>query len=123
MAMPPDFNINYLKKKTEWLLQRPACIFLCCAARWGIALKAKDSGSKKHVHHHPSDKLSAFRKQQQNLTIKNGLIIPKNTSAFDVEAAAKSVIDITYLTIWSYNQTSSCLQITAARSRAIFLQL
>jgi len=48
----------------------------------------------------PSDKLSDFGKVQRNLVIKDGRVVPKNTSAFEVEAAAKSVIpDITYLTV------------------------
>jgi hypothetical protein len=48
----------------------------------------------------PSDKLSAFAKQQAGLTIKDGLIVPKNTPGLEVEAAAHETIkDITYLTV------------------------
>jgi hypothetical protein len=87
-------------ERTEWLFQSPDVYFYATK-------RARDTfeGSKLRLKKGmyviiPSDKLSAFGKQQQGLTIKNGMIVPKNTSSFDVEAAAKSVMkDITYLTI------------------------
>lgn len=87
-------------ERTEWLFQSPDIYF------YGTR-RARDTfeGSKLRLKQGmyviiPSDKLSAFGKEQHGLTIKDGLIVPKNTSAFEVEAAAKQVIpDITYLTV------------------------
>ncbi len=48
----------------------------------------------------PSDQVSAFSKQQSKLVVKDGLIVPPNTSSLDVYDAAKEAIpDVTYLTI------------------------
>jgi hypothetical protein len=48
----------------------------------------------------PSDQLSAFNKQRANLIVKDGLIVPANTSSLEVYDAAKAVIpDVTYLTV------------------------
>ena len=87
-------------ERTEWLFQSPDIYFYATK-------RARDTfeGSKLRLKQGmyvilPSDKLSAFGKQQRGLVIKDGLIVPKDTTAFDLEAAAKSVIpDITYLTV------------------------
>jgi hypothetical protein len=87
-------------ERTEWLFQSPDIYF------YGTR-RARDTfeGSKLRLKQGmyviiPSDKLAAFGKEQNGLTIKDGLIVPKNTTAFEVEAAAKHVIpDITYLTV------------------------
>jgi hypothetical protein len=48
----------------------------------------------------PSDQVGSFSKQQSKLVIKDGLIVPANTSSLDVYDAAKEVIpDVTYLTV------------------------
>jgi len=87
-------------RRTEWLFQSPDVFFYATK-------RARDSfeGSKLRLKKGmyvimPSDKLAAFGKQQSQLTIKDGLIVPKNTTGLDVESAAKQVItDITYLTV------------------------
>jgi hypothetical protein len=87
-------------ERTEWLFQSPDIYFYATK-------RARDTfeGSKLRLRQGmyvilPSDKLSAFGKQQHGLVIKDGLIVPKNTTAFELEAAAKSTIpDITYLTV------------------------
>ena len=87
-------------ERTEWLFQSPDVYFYATK-------RARDSfeGSKLRLKKGmyvimPSDKLSAFGKEQSQLTIKDGLIVPKNTTGLDVESAAKEVItDITYLTV------------------------
>src|SRR5262245_28686712 len=87
-------------ERTEWLFQSPDIYF------YGTR-RARDTfeGSKLRLRQGmyviiPSDKLAAFGKEQNGLTIKDGMIVPKNTSAFEIEAAAKQVIpDITYLTV------------------------
>jgi hypothetical protein len=87
-------------ERTEWLFQSPDVYFY-------DTKRARDAfeGSKLRLKRGmyvimPSDKLSSFAKQQSNLTIKDGLIVPKNTNSFDIEAAAhESIKDITYLTV------------------------
>jgi len=87
-------------ERTDWLFQSPDVYFYATK-------RARDSfeGSKLRLKKGmyvimPSDKLSAFGKEQSRLTIKDGLIVPKNTTGLDVESAAKEVItDITYLTV------------------------
>jgi len=86
--------------RTDWLFQSPDVYFY--ATKY-----ARDSieGSKLRLKKGmyvimPSDRLSAFGKEQSRLMIKDGLIVPKNTTGLDVESAAKEVIpDITYLTV------------------------
>lgn len=87
-------------ERTEWLFQSPDVYFY-------DTKRARDSfeGSKLRLKRGmyvvmPSDKLSSFAKQQNNLTIKDGLIVPRNTNSFEIEAAAKEAVkDITYLTV------------------------
>jgi hypothetical protein len=87
-------------ERTEWLFQSPDVYFYATK-------HARDSleGSKLRLKTGmyiimPSDKLSTFGREQSRLTVKDGLIVPKNTSGLDVEAAAKDIItDITYLTV------------------------
>jgi hypothetical protein len=87
-------------ERTEWLFQSPDVYF------YGTK-QARDAfeGSKLRLKSGmyaimPNDKLSAFAKEQGRLMIKDGLIVPKNTSSLEVEGAAKEVIlDITYLTV------------------------
>jgi hypothetical protein len=87
-------------ERTEWLFQSPDVSFYATK-------KARDAfeGSKLRLKKGmyvimPSDKLSAFAKEQSGLVVKDGLIVPKNTSSLEVEAAAKETIkDITYLTV------------------------
>ena len=87
-------------ERTEWLFQSPDVYFYATK-------RARDSfeGSKLRLKKGmyvimPSDKLSAFAKEQSGLTIKDGLIVPKNTPGLEVESAAKETIkDITYLTV------------------------
>ncbi len=87
-------------EKTEWLFQSPDVYFYSTKL-------ARDTfeGSKLRLKRGmyvvmPSDKMSSFAKQQSGLMIKDGLIVPKNTSSLEVEAAAHDVIkDITYLTV------------------------
>jgi hypothetical protein len=87
-------------ERTEWLFQSPDVYFYATKhARDGLEGSKLRLKSGMYVIM-PSDKLSAFGKEQSRLTIKDGLIVPKNTSGLDVEAAAKDVIpDITYLTV------------------------
>lgn len=87
-------------ERTEWLFQSPDVYFygtkLARDAFEGSKLRLK-SGMYAIM---PNDKLSAFAKEQSRLMIKDGLIVPKNTSSLEVEGAAKDVIpDITYLTV------------------------
>ncbi len=87
-------------ERTEWLFQSPDFYFYSTK-------RARDSfeGSKLRLKKGmyvvmPSDRLSSFAKEQAGLTIKDGLIVPKNTSGLEVESAAKDTIkDITYLTV------------------------
>ncbi len=87
-------------ERTDWLFQSPDVYFY--ATKY-----ARDSieGSKLRLKKGmyvimPSDRLSAFGKEQSRLMIKDGLIVPKNTTGLDVESAAREVIpDITYLTV------------------------
>jgi hypothetical protein len=87
-------------ERTEWLFQSPDVSFYATK-------KARDAfeGSKLRLKRGmyvimPSDKLSAFAKEQSGLIVKDGLIVPKNTSSLEVEGAAKETIkDITYLTV------------------------
>ena len=87
-------------KRTEWLFQS-ADVYFYATKRARDAIEGSKLRLRKGMYViMPSDKLSAFGKVQHTLAIKDGLIVPKNTSAFDVEAAAKSTIpDITYLTV------------------------
>jgi hypothetical protein len=97
-----DFIIAEMTKdeRTEWLFQSPDVYFYATK-------RARDTfeGSKLRLKKGmyvimPSDKLSAFGKQQNGLTIKDGLIVPKNTPGLEVESVAKDAItDITYLTV------------------------
>jgi hypothetical protein len=88
------------EERTEWLFQSPDVSFYATK-------KARDAfeGSKLRLKKGmyvimPSDKLSAFAKEQSGLVIKDGLIVPKNTSSLEVEGVAKETIkDITYLTV------------------------
>jgi len=87
-------------ERTEWLFQSPDVYFY--DTKW-----ARDAfeGSKLRLKKGmyvimPSDKLSDFAKQQSGLIIKDGLIVPRNTSSLEVEEASKGTIkDITYLTV------------------------
>jgi len=48
----------------------------------------------------PSDQVSSFSKQASKLVVKDGLVVPANTSSLDAYDAAKEVIpDVTYLTV------------------------
>jgi hypothetical protein len=102
-------------ERTEWLFQSPDIYFYA-------SKRARDAfeGSKLRLQKGmyvivPSDKLAAFGKEQHGLMIKDGLIVPKNTSAFDVEAASKEVIkDVTYLTV---GVTTKFRPSTAPRTR------
>jgi hypothetical protein len=87
-------------ERTEWLFQSPDVSF------YGTK-HARDTfeGSKLRLKKGmyvimPSDKLSAFAKEQSGLVVKDGLIVPKNTTSLEVEGVAKETIrDITYLTL------------------------
>ena len=87
-------------ERTEWLFQSPDSYFYSTK-------EAKDSfeGTKIRLKRGmyvvvPSNQLSAFGKQVKDLVIKDGLIVPRNTSGLDVAEAAKSTLpDITYLTV------------------------
>jgi hypothetical protein len=87
-------------ERTEWLFQSPDVYFYATK-------RARDSfeGSKLRLKKGmyvimPSDKLSAFGKQQSGLAIKDGLLVPKGTPGLEVESAAKDTItDTTYLTV------------------------
>jgi hypothetical protein len=87
-------------ERTEWLFQSPDVYFYATK-------RARDSfeGSKLRLKRGmyvimPSDQLSVFSKQQSGLMIKDGLIVPKNTPAMEVEAVAKDTVkEITYLTV------------------------
>ena len=87
-------------ERTEWLFQSPDVTFYGTKhardAFEGTKLRLK----KGMYVIMPSDKLSLFAKQQSGLMIKDGLIVPKNTSSLEAEGAAKQTItDITYLTV------------------------
>jgi hypothetical protein len=86
--------------RTEWLFQS-ADVYFYATKRARDAIEGSKLRLRKGMYViMPSDKLAAFGKVQHTLAIKDGLIVPKNTSAFEVEAAAKSTIaDITYLTV------------------------
>jgi len=87
-------------ERTEWLFQSPDVYFYSTKRARDMFEGSKLRLKKGMYVIMPSDKLSAFAKQQSGLTIKDGLIVPKNTSGLEVEAAAKDVIkDITYLTV------------------------
>jgi hypothetical protein len=48
----------------------------------------------------PSDRVESFSRQRSRLVVKDGLIVPANTSSLDVYEAAQEVIpDVTYLTV------------------------
>lgn len=86
--------------RTEWLFQSPDSYFYT-TKRARDAFEGSKIRLKKGMYViMPSDKLSAFAKEQSKLTIKDGLIVPTGTSGFDVESAATEVIpEITYLTV------------------------
>ena len=85
---------------TEWLFQSPDIYFYATK-------EARDvfEGSKLRLRQGmyvivPSDQLAIFSKQADNLEIKDGLIVPKNTKSLDVlEAATQTIPNITYLTV------------------------
>jgi len=87
-------------ERTEWLFQSPD-VYFYATKRARDAIEGSKLRLKKGMYVvMPSDRLSAFGKEQSRLTIKDGLIVPKNTPGLDVESAAKEVIpDITYLTV------------------------
>ena len=87
-------------ERTEWLFQSPD-VYFYSTKRARDAIEGSKLRLKKGTYVVvPSDKLSAFGKVQNTLTIRDGLIVPKDTPAFEVEAAARSAIqDITYLTV------------------------
>jgi hypothetical protein len=87
-------------ERTEWLFQSPD-IFFYATKRARDTLEGSKLRLKKGMYVvMPSDKLSAFAKDASGLTVKDGLIVPKNTSGLEVESAAKDTIqDITYLTV------------------------
>jgi hypothetical protein len=48
----------------------------------------------------PSDQVGSFSKQASRLVVKDGLVVPTNTSSLNAYEAAKEVIpDVTYLTV------------------------
>jgi len=87
-------------ERTDWLFKSPDSYFYATK-------EAKDSfeGTKIRLKRGmyvivPSDQLSAFGKQAKDLVIKDGLIVPKNTTGLDVAEAAKNTLpEITYLTV------------------------
>ena len=87
-------------ERTEWLFQSPD-VYFYATKRARDAFEGSKLRLKKGMYViMPSDQLSAFGKEQSRLTIKDGMIVPKNTSGLDVESAAKEVIQqITYLTV------------------------
>jgi hypothetical protein len=87
-------------ERTEWLFQSPD-VYFYATKRARDAFEGSKLRLKKGMYViMPSDQLSAFGKEQSRLTIKDGMIVPKNTSGLDVESAAKEVIqEITYLTV------------------------
>jgi len=88
------------EERTEWLFQSPD-VYFYASKRARDMLEGSMLRLKKGTYViMPSDRLSDFAKVQSSLTVKDGLIVPKNTASLEVEAAAKSVIpDITYLTV------------------------
>jgi hypothetical protein len=87
-------------ERTEWLFQSPD-VYFYATKRARDAFEGSKLRLKKGMYViMPSDKLSAFAKEARGLTVKDGLIVPKNTTGLEVESAAKdSIKDITYLTI------------------------
>ena len=87
-------------ERTEWLFQSPD-VYFYATKRARDAFEGSKLRLKKGMYViMPSDKLSVFGKEQSQLTIKDGLIVPKNTPGLEVESAAREVIkDITYLTV------------------------
>jgi hypothetical protein len=87
-------------ERTDWLFQSPD-VFLYATR------EAKDAfeGSKLRLKQGmyvvmPSEHLEAFAKEATSLTVKDGLIVPKNTPSLQVESVAPKVIpDVTYLTV------------------------
>jgi hypothetical protein len=85
---------------TEWLFQSPD-IYV-----YGTK-KARDTfeGSKLRLRQGmyvivPDNQLSYFSKQAAGLTIKDGLIVPKNTKSLDVpEVSRQTLPELTYLTV------------------------
>lgn len=101
-------------ERTDWLFQS-SDVYFYATKRARDAFEGSKLRLKKGMYVIvPSDKLSAFGKEQSQLTIKDGLIVPKNTSGLDVESAAKEVIrDITYLTVGvstKFRQSSSSIR-------------
>lgn len=87
-------------ERTEWLFQSPDAYFYGTKRARDVIEGSKVRLKKGMYVIMPRDKLSAFAKQQSGLTIKDGLIVPKNTPGLEVEAAAHDTIkDITYLTV------------------------
>jgi hypothetical protein len=87
-------------ERTEWLFQSPD-VYFYATKRARDTLEGSKLRLKKGIYViMPSDKLSAFAKEASGLTVKDGLIVPRNTPGLEVESAAKDTIkDITYLTV------------------------
>jgi hypothetical protein len=87
-------------ERTEWLFQSPD-VYFYATKRARDAFEGSKLRLKKGMYViMASDKLSPFAKEAPGLTIKDGLIVPKNTPGLEVESAAKDTIkDITYLTV------------------------
>jgi hypothetical protein len=92
-------------ERTDWLFQSPDSYFYATKdardsfAGTKLRLRGDKEGKGMYVVL-PSDQLSNFGKQAKDLVVKDGLIVPKNTSGLDIEAAAKTTIpEITYLTV------------------------
>jgi len=87
-------------ERTEWLFQSPD-VYFYDTKRARDAFEGSKLRLKKGMYVvMPSDKLSSFAKQQSNLIIKDGLLVPRNTNSFEIEDAAReSIKDITYLTV------------------------
>ena len=87
-------------EKTEWLFQSPDAYFYSTRKARDLIEGSKVRLKKGMYVIMPSDKLSTFANEQSRLTIKDGLIVPKNTPGLEVEDAAKETAkDITYLTV------------------------
>jgi hypothetical protein len=87
-------------ERTEWLFQSPD-VYFYATKRARDTLEGSKLRLKKGMYViMPSDKLSGFAKEASGLTVKDGLIVPRNTPGLEVESAAKDTIkDITYLTV------------------------
>ncbi len=97
-----DYIVAEITKddRTDWLFQSPD-LYLYATKESRDSFEGTKLRLKQGMYAlMPNNQLPEFSKEMDKLTIKDGLIVPKDTAAINVEAAAKSVItNVTYLTV------------------------